>query len=221
MYTFSMKDVKEIFIIGLDDALQSSLLEHIENIGYFSVSCFVNMSETGADQQPNLIIYTESNISKKLQFLYPTALFLQISESGQGEGSAFYDAFIPLPVKLGEVLSKVWDLCFEHVPILNEQVNIGGGEYVFCPQNKKLKSLKERSEIFLTDKEVHILSHLYRYQGRMVSKEQLLQDVWKYHKDATTHTLETHIYRLRQKIETLSKSALIILTDVGGYKINL
>lgn len=221
MYTFSMTDVKEIFIIGLDDALQSSLLEHIENTGYFSIFCFVDMSEIKENQQPNLIIYTESNISKELQFLYPTALFLQISESDQGEISTFYDAFITLPVKLGEVLSKIWDLCFEHVPILNEQVNIGDGEYAFCPQDKKLKSLKEPSEISLTDKEVHILSHLYRYQGRMVSKEQLLQDVWKYHKDATTHTLETHIYRLRQKIETLSETASIILTDVGGYKINL
>ena len=53
----------------------------------------------------------------------------------------------------------------------------------------------------------------------MVSRDILLQEVWGYNANVTTHTLETHVYRLRQKIEPNPSSACILITEPGGYKL--
>ena len=52
-----------------------------------------------------------------------------------------------------------------------------------------------------------------------VSRETLLQEVWGYNSGVTTHTLETHIYRLRQKVEKDAASPQILVTEAGGYKL--
>ena len=69
----------------------------------------------------------------------------------------------------------------------------------------------------LTGKETAILRYLYRAGQRPVSRETLLQEVWGYNSGLTTHTLETHIYRLRQKIEKDAASPAILVTEAGGY----
>ena len=71
----------------------------------------------------------------------------------------------------------------------------------------------------LTEKETAILRYLYRAGQRPVSRETLLQEVWGYNSGVTTHTLETHIYRLRQKVEKDAASPAILVTESGGYKL--
>jgi DNA-binding response OmpR family regulator len=71
----------------------------------------------------------------------------------------------------------------------------------------------------LTEKETSILRYLYRAGQRPVSRETLLQEVWGYNSGVTTHTLETHIYRLRQKIEKDAAAPAILVTEAGGYKL--
>jgi len=71
----------------------------------------------------------------------------------------------------------------------------------------------------LTEKEAAILRFLHRADRQVVSREVLLKDVWGYNANVTTHTLETHIYRLRQKIETDPTDARLLVTDAGGYKL--
>ena len=71
----------------------------------------------------------------------------------------------------------------------------------------------------LTEKETAILRYLYRAGERPVSRETLLQEVWGYNSGVTTHTLETHIYRLRQKVEQDAASPSILVTEAGGYKL--
>ena len=71
----------------------------------------------------------------------------------------------------------------------------------------------------LTDKETSILKYLFRAGERPVSRDDLLNDVWGYNAGVTTHTLETHIYRLRQKIEENPAEAQILLTEPGGYRL--
>ena len=92
------------------------------------------------------------------------------------------------------------------------------GPYAFKPAGKML--LDERGRrIRLTDKETSILKYLYRAGEKPVSREELLAEVWGYNAGVTTHTLETHIYRLRQKIEPEPGQARLLLTDAGGYRL--
>ena len=92
------------------------------------------------------------------------------------------------------------------------------GPYEFRPSTKTLRT-KEGKRIRLTEKETEILKYLYRAGGRAVARETLLSEVWGYNAAVTTHTLETHIYRLRQKIEPDPANARLLLTDPGGYRL--
>src|SRR5216684_566369 len=92
------------------------------------------------------------------------------------------------------------------------------GPYSFRPGAKLL--VNERgSKVRLTEKETAILRYLYRSGQNPVSREVLLQEVWGYNSGVTTHTLETHIYRLRQKIEKDPANAALLVTEAGGYKL--
>jgi DNA-binding response OmpR family regulator len=76
-------------------------------------------------------------------------------------------------------------------------------------------------KIRLTEKEASILKYLYRAGGKPVTRDVLLDEVWGYNSGVTTHTLETHVYRLRQKIEPNPSQATILLTESGGYRLAL
>ncbi len=91
------------------------------------------------------------------------------------------------------------------------------GPYTFRPSAKVLLDPKEK-KIRLTEKETNILKYLYR-SGETVPRETLLHEVWGYNPAVTTHTLETHIYRLRQKIEVNPGQARILVTESGGYRL--
>jgi DNA-binding response OmpR family regulator len=92
------------------------------------------------------------------------------------------------------------------------------GPYTFRPGAKLLVSPRG-SKLKLTEKETAILRYLYRAGQKVVSRDMLLQEVWGYNANVTTHTLETHIYRLRQKIEADPSSASLLVTEPGGYKL--
>jgi DNA-binding response OmpR family regulator len=92
------------------------------------------------------------------------------------------------------------------------------GPFTFRPKSKLLLSPKG-SKVRLTEKEASILRYLYRFGQRPVSRETLLQEVWGYNCGITTHTLETHIYRLRQKMEEDVAAPAILVTEAGGYKL--
>ena len=77
----------------------------------------------------------------------------------------------------------------------------------------------ENKKIRLTEKETSILRYLFRAGDKVVSRETLLGEVWGYNASVTTHTLETHVYRLRQKIESDPSSARILVTEPGGYRL--
>jgi len=93
------------------------------------------------------------------------------------------------------------------------------GPYVFRPAARQLLDPNGR-RIRLTDKEAAILKYLYRAEGKSVSRQLLLGEVWGYNAAVTTHTLETHIYRLRHKIEPDSAVSRLLITEGGGYKLN-
>ena len=92
------------------------------------------------------------------------------------------------------------------------------GPYEFRPSVKMLVTEKDK-KIRLTEKETSILKYLYRAGEKVVTREVLLHEVWGYNAGVTTHTLETHIYRLRQKIEKDPANAELLVTETGGYKL--
>ena len=94
------------------------------------------------------------------------------------------------------------------------------GPYVFRPAAKLLLEPAKNRKIRLTDKESNILKFLYRAAGKPVPRQRLLDGVWGYSKGVTTHTLETHIYRLRQKIEADPSRTRLLLTVAGGYSLD-
>jgi DNA-binding response OmpR family regulator len=94
------------------------------------------------------------------------------------------------------------------------------GPYTFRPSAKLLLTADKKQRIRLTTKEVAILKFLYRTGSEVVSRQVLLNEVWGYNAGVTTHTLETHIYRLRQKIEADPNNCRLLLTAPGGYRLN-
>ncbi len=94
------------------------------------------------------------------------------------------------------------------------------GPYVFRPASKLLEEKAKNKRIRLTEKEAAILKYLYRAGTRPVVRQVLLNEVWGYNAAVTTHTLETHIYRLRQKIEADPTNATLLLTEGGGYRLD-
>jgi DNA-binding response OmpR family regulator len=92
------------------------------------------------------------------------------------------------------------------------------GPYEFRPAAKFLIDPRQK-KIRLTEKETNILKYLYRSGSKAVSREELLTEVWGYNAGVTTHTLETHVYRLRQKIEPDPAQARLLLTEAGGYRL--
>lgn len=123
---------------------------------------------------------------------------------------------IDLPVKATFVIQRVK----AHIRNFQSRsdMSLSIGPFKLYPASRTLISSKG-DEQKLTDKEVEILRYLHRARGEIVPREKLLTHVWGYHESVTTHTLETHIYRIRQKIETDADRANILVTESGGYRL--
>lgn len=91
--------------------------------------------------------------------------------------------------------------------------------YILRPSHKEILNLRNSEVTKLTEKEVAIIKYLYKNKGKNISKMDLMQEVWGYAADVATHTVETHIYRLRQKVEHDDGNAQLILTSEGGYQL--
>lgn len=93
------------------------------------------------------------------------------------------------------------------------------GPYTFQPGAKLMIDTTRRKKVRLTEKETAILRYLYHAGDRAIGRATLLGEVWGYNAAVTTHTLETHVYRLRQKIERDPANAEILVTEPGGYRL--
>ena len=124
--------------------------------------------------------------------------------------------YIAKPFKLPVLLARIRAQLRQHEQ--SEDAVFGVGPYTFKPAAKLLLDEAER-KIRLTEKETNILKYLYRAGSAVVARDVLLHEVWGYNAGVTTHTLETHIYRLRQKIERDPSNATILVTEPGGYRL--
>ena len=93
------------------------------------------------------------------------------------------------------------------------------GQYVFRPAMRLLHDQTNNRRISLTSKEAELLKFLYRLEGRSVKADVLLHEVWGYSRNAETHTLSTHIYRLRQKMESDPAHPVLLMSVGKGYRL--
>lgn len=124
--------------------------------------------------------------------------------------------YISKPFKFPVLLARIRAQLRQHEQ--SEDAIFTLGPYTFKPAAKMLITEDEK-KIRLTEKETNILKFLYRSQNGVVARDVLLHEVWGYNAGVTTHTLETHIYRLRQKIEPDPSNARLLVTESGGYRL--
>jgi DNA-binding response OmpR family regulator len=124
--------------------------------------------------------------------------------------------YITKPFRFPVLLARIRAQLRQHEQ--SEDAVFAIGPYSFRPAVKMLVDEKER-KIRLTEKETNILKFLYRANDKVVPRDVLLHEVWGYNAGVTTHTLETHIYRLRQKIEPNPSEASLLVTESGGYRL--
>ncbi len=125
--------------------------------------------------------------------------------------------YVTKPFRLGVLLARLRAHLRQHEQSDNAVFTIG--PYSFRPSSKLLVDTARNNKIRLTDKEAAILKYLYRAGNRVIGRETLLHEVWGYNPGVNTHTLETHVYRLRQKIERDPGHAEILVTEAGGYRL--
>jgi len=123
--------------------------------------------------------------------------------------------YVTKPFRFAVLMARVHAHLRSHAR--SEEAMYRIGPYTFRPSAKVLLDA-ESKKIRLTEKETNILKYLYR-SAETVPRETLLHEVWGYNPAVTTHTLETHIYRLRQKIERDPGEARILITESGGYRL--
>lgn len=125
--------------------------------------------------------------------------------------------FVSKPFRIGVLLARLRAHLRQHAQ--SEDAVFTIGPYTFRPSAKMLVENGSERKVRLTEKETAILKFLYRAGQRVIDRETLLHEVWGYNPGVTTHTLETHVYRLRQKIEPDPSAAKILVTETGGYKL--
>ena len=124
--------------------------------------------------------------------------------------------YVTKPFRFAVLLARIRAQLRQHEQ--SEDATFGVGPYLFKP-SQKLLTTEDGKKIRLTEKEAAIIRYLYRAGQKVVTRDVLLEEVWGYNSGVTTHTLETHVYRLRQKIERDPSNAEILVTENGGYKI--
>ena len=124
--------------------------------------------------------------------------------------------YVTKPFKFAVLLARIRAQLRQHEQ--SEDAVFSIGPYTFQPSMKLLTD-DDGKKIRLTEKECNILKYLYRAGGTVVGRDVLLHEVWGYNAGVTTHTLETHIYRLRQKIEVDPSVTRLLMTEQGGYRL--
>jgi DNA-binding response OmpR family regulator len=226
-----MGTTKRILIVDDDEALCESLAEQFALGDEFSTLCAHTAAEGIRLSKSELIdlVILDINlpdldgreackIMRRSGYKGPVIMLTgQSSDSDTILGlDAGANDYVGKPFKFGVLLARVRAHLRQHEQ--SEDAVFKIGPYAFRP-SAKLLIRNDNRKVRLTEKEASILKYLYRAGEQVVGREVLLHEVWGYNPGVTTHTLETHVYRLRQKIESDPSQARILVTETGGYKL--
>jgi DNA-binding response OmpR family regulator len=227
-----MTQVKKILLIDDDDDLREALIEQFVMTEEFAVV----EASTGADALQHLknglfdLLIVDVGLpdtdGRELCRLMrkqglKTPVIMLTGHATDADTILGLDAgandYVTKPFKFPVLLARIRSQLRQHEQ--SEDAVFKLGPYSFRPGLKLLVCAND-TKIRLTEKETNILKFLYRAPVPVVPRDMLLQEVWGYNAAVTTHTLETHIYRLRQKIEPDPANVQLLLTETGGYRLN-
>ena len=204
--------MKKISVISSNQIIAEDLKQQIERCWE---GCTIELSEKSSDIDLFFVDDDETEV-KNIAQTYTELPIVFLSSTK--EYSEYADLVIKKPFKLYDFLSSLKNETL--LPKVRRKECLNFNEYSFYPVKKEIFSNLLNKTFKLTEKEVFILKYLYQNTGVVTEKEDLLENVWGYSAEATTHTVETHIYRLRQKVEQDGGSQLII-TENNGYRLNI
>ncbi len=226
-----MSNVRKILVVDDDEDLARSLIDQLALHEEFDAIAAHSAAQAFAAVKANHIDLVlldvglpdmdgreACRILRKNNFKNPVIMLTaQDTDSDQilGLESGAND-YVTKPFRFAVLLARLRAQLRQHEQ--SEEAVFTIGHYTFKPAAKMLIDGKG-SKVRLTEKETSILKYLYRAGEKVVSREVLLHEVWGYNAGVTTHTLETHIYRLRQKIERDPSKAELLVTETGGYKL--
>ena len=226
---FHMSSFTKILLVNSDRDLSEALIYQLSLSDKYQI---IELDEDSVLTQINnnscniIIINSQPpklnghNLTKKLRvggFKNPIIMLITQSDASNADNKHTIEAneYITKPFKYPALLKSIELQLRQFGKTEDTQHNIWS--YVFKPNSKVLES--KNKSIRLTEKENDILKFLYQNLKTIVSREILLHEVWGYNSKVTTHTLETHIYRLRQKIEIDPANACFLITENGGYRL--
>ncbi len=221
----------KLLVVDDDGELREALIEQLELDGAFEAVGAANAAEGLAQAGEGVALVLldvhlpdmdgveacramrEAGVRAPIILLTGAAREEQDQVSGLDAGANDY---VLKPFKFSVLLARIRAHLRSHET--SEDAVFQIGPYEFRPAMKLLVDQRQK-KIRLTDKEAMILKYLYRSGAKPVGREELLREVWGYNSGVTTHTLETHVYRLRQKIEPDAQSPRLLITETGGYRL--
>jgi DNA-binding response OmpR family regulator len=226
-----MAQSKTILIVDDDTDLRGALAEQLELDDQF-VTAQAATGEAGVrlahEQRPDLVLLDVDlpdidgrEVCRRMRAGGVAAPIIMLTgQTGDQDTIAGLDAgandYVAKPFKVSVLLARIRAQLRSHEQ--SEDAVFRLGPYEFRPAAKVLVDERQK-KIRLTEKETSILKYLYRAGEKPVARDELLTEVWGYNAGVTTHTLETHVYRLRQKIEPDPANAKLLLTEAGGYRL--
>jgi DNA-binding response OmpR family regulator len=226
-----MPQSKTLLIVDDDADLRGALAEQLELGGEF-VTAQAGAGAAGVrlaqEQRPDLVLldvdlpdFDGREVCRRMRAAGVSAPIIMLTgAAGDHDTIAGLEAgasdYVVKPFKFAVLLARIRAQLRSHEQ--SEDAVFRLGPYEFRPAAKLLVDDKQK-KIRLTEKETSILKYLYRAGEKPVARDELLAEVWGYNAGVTTHTLETHVYRLRQKIEPDPGVARLLLTEAGGYRL--
>ena len=227
-----MRSLRKILIVDDDPALRHSLAEQLEQHGEFSAvesdTAMEALATAGRERFDAILLdiglpdMDGRELCRRMRGAGVSAPIVMLtaadSETDTVTGlDAGANDYVTKPFRLSVLLARLRAHLrqSEH----SDDAVLTIGPYTFRPSAKVLLERSGRKKVRLTEKETAILKYLYRAGDQAIGRDTLLGEVWGYNAGVTTHTLETHVYRLRQKIERDPARAEILVTEPGGYRL--
>ncbi len=224
-----MVQARTLLVVDDDDDLREALAEQLEAEGFHVLQAPTGAAgaRAAADGRPDLLILDVDlpdtdgrDLCHRLRDAGVAAPILMLTGAAEDADAirgldSGADDYVTKPFRFAVLLARIRAHLRTHEQ--SEAAVFVIGPYKFHPAQKLLLDPRGR-KVRLTEKETSILKYLYRKGGEPVGREELLAEVWGYNAGVSTHTLETHVYRLRQKVEPPGADKLI-LTEGRGYRL--